>query len=263
MERDEPHIGLCLFANFSRRKCKVLRIGTRIQEMYGYKLENDGPQPEETRTVLGWSQREKDLGVQVEGDLEFKEEVCIRAKKGNAIMGIIRRTFTYLNEDTFCLLFKSLVRPHLEYASSVWSPYLKQDIARLEAVQRRATKQVPGLRNLPYPERLRHLKLPTLRFRRRRGDMIEVFKILHGMYDINHEDFFERNVDASTRGHSLKLKKIRSNTRRRLTSFARRVITDWNALPDAVVAATSLISFKNRLDKYWQHHPQLYDWEAE
>jgi ribonuclease P/MRP protein subunit RPP40 len=241
----------------------MLRVGSAMMQKAVYSLANSDQSSDEDRTTLAWSESEKDLGVLVDGELNFKDEICARAKKGNTIMGIIRRTFTYMNEVMFCTLFKALVRPHLEYASSVWSPVLKQDITRLEDVQRRATKQVPGLRELTYPERLRRLKLPSLSFRRKRGDMIEVYKILHGLYNINPSHFFERMDESSTRGHSLKLKKIRSNTRRRLASFSRRVITDWNSLPEAVVSAPSLNCFKARLDSHWENHPLLYDYEAE
>ena len=107
--------------------------------------------------------------------------------------------------ETFCLLYKALVRPHLEYACSVWNPYKKKMIEELENVQRRATKLVPGLSNLPYEERLKKLDLPTLKFRRMRGDMIEVYKITSGKYDTSVcKDLFELNTTSSTRGHSKK-----------------------------------------------------------
>ena len=93
--------------------------------------------------------------------------------------------------------------------------------------------------------------------------MIEVYRILHQKYNINPTHFFAKVDDSTTRGHSLKLKKPRCSTSKRLASFSHRVITDWNALPEAVVAAPSLISLKNRLDQHWKNHPLLYDWEAE
>ena len=88
------------------------------------------------------------------------------------MMGIIRRTFEYLEDKCFSTVFKSFVRPHIEYANQVWSP------TALENVQRRATKLIPG-----YKERLIRLNLPTLSYRRLRGDMIEIYKILTGKYD--------------------------------------------------------------------------------
>ena len=69
------------------------------------------------------------------------------------------------------------MRPHIEYAQSVWSPYLKKHIHMIENVQRRARKVIPGFIKISYEERLKKLKLPTLKYHRLRGDMIEVYKI--------------------------------------------------------------------------------------
>jgi hypothetical protein len=63
-------------------------------------------------------------------------------------MGLIRRTFTYIDEPTFLMLYTALVRPHLEYPNSVWNPYKKKHITALENVQRRATKLIPGLKDM-------------------------------------------------------------------------------------------------------------------
>ena len=93
----------------------------------------------------------------------------------------IRRTFKYLNAETFLPIYKTLVRTHLDYLNAVWAPYKKKHIDKIESVQKRATKQIPGLGNLSYPERLK--KLPTLAYRRIRRDMIEAYKILHMKYD--------------------------------------------------------------------------------
>ena len=87
------------------------------------------------------------------------------------MMGIIRRTFEYLDDKCFSTVFKSLVRSHIEYANQVWSPYLMKYITALENVQCRATKLIPGYKELDYKERLKRLNLPTLSYRRLRGDM--------------------------------------------------------------------------------------------
>jgi len=96
-----------------------------------------------------------------------------------------------------------IVRSHLEYANSVWNPYRMGLIKDLVKVQMRATELVMKLKHLKYKERLERLKLrlPTLRYRRTRGDMIEVYKILTESYckSVNY------NSISVTRGHNLKL----------------------------------------------------------
>ena len=81
------------------------------------------------------------------------------------------------------------------------------DIEKIENVQRGATKQVPTLKNMEYNERLKKLKMPTLKYRRMPGDMIEVFKIINGNYDpLTTVDMFELSTTSNTRGHSKKMK---------------------------------------------------------
>ena len=113
------------------------------------------------------------------------------------------------------MLYKSMVRPHLEYANQVWAPRLKKHIEMLENVQRRATKLVPGLKDLEYEERLRRLKLPTLAYRRLRGDLIEVYKIMTGKYDPEVcEGLIVRRKDDRSTGHPHKIFKERELTAR-------------------------------------------------
>ena len=88
-------------------------------------------------------------------------------------------------------LYKAIVIPHLEYCIHAWSPYLRKDIDMLEKIQRRATKLIPGLRDLRYEERLKECGLTTLETRRLRGDQIEVFKILNGYENIDSNFFLK------------------------------------------------------------------------
>ena len=99
------------------------------------------------------------------------------------MMRIIRRTFDFLDQNMFLQLFRSLIRPFAETSVAVWAPYKKTDITELERVQRRATNQVHDQKHLEYSERLKKIGLPTLVFRRLRGNMIEIFKIMAGIYD--------------------------------------------------------------------------------
>ena len=102
-------------------------------------------------------------------------------------MGQLKRTFRFWTKSTFKTIFSAFVRPHLEYAAPVWSPYSKKDIAILEKVQRSATKLVPGIRNLSYHDRLLELDLTTLEERRIRGDLIRFFKLYSGDNIINFQ----------------------------------------------------------------------------
>jgi len=108
----------------------------------------------------------------------------------------------YLLEEVFVLLYEALVRSQLEYANSVWNPYRMGLVKDLEKVQMRATKLVITIKHLKYKERLPRLKLPTLRFRRIRGDMIEVYKILTCSYCKNANLHLELQQDDITMGQS-------------------------------------------------------------
>ena len=100
--------------------------------------------------VLGSTTQEKDLGVTFSADMKVSEQCGIAASKGNQILGLIRRTIMYKEKQ----LYKSIVRPHLEYCIQAWRPYRKKDIDKLERIQQRATKMNPELRDLSYKSRL-------------------------------------------------------------------------------------------------------------
>ena len=124
-----------------------------------------------------------------------------------------------------------------------------------------APRYIPSLQNLSYEERLHKLNIPTLCFRRLWGDMIEAYKMFH-VYDDELECLLDRQVDSATRGHSYKLTKKHTRLQIRQHVFKNRIINLWNSLPEEVVTAPTLNSFKNRLDKLWENHPMRYDWEA-
>ncbi|XP_069103772.1 uncharacterized protein [Argopecten irradians] len=126
---------------------------------------------------------EKDLGVTIDQQLKFTRHIEASAKKANQIQGVLKRSLKYLNKRSFCNLYKAMVRPHLEYASTVWTTNTKKDKITLEKVQRRATKLIKNIRNKSYPERLLDLGLPTLEYRRLRSDMVEVFLVRRGSLD--------------------------------------------------------------------------------
>ena len=159
----------------------------------------------------------------------------------------------------FLRLYKSLVRPHLEYASPVWSPYLKKHQIFLENVQRRATKLIKNLSQLSYKERLLQLGLPSLEYRRMRADMLQVYKILNNINLPSTNDLLITAYCNRTRGHNLKLSKQSSNTELRRNRFSIRVVDSWNNLTHEIVNAPSVNSFKNKLNSFCKHHPSKFE----
>jgi len=119
----------------------------------------------------------------VDSKLSFSDHITEKVNKAYSIPGIIIRNFQHVDKVAFVLLYKALVVSHLEYANTVLSPYKQYLIQVVEKVQKRATKLVHECKHLPYTDRLQYLKLPTLKYRRHRGDMIETYKIIHGLYD--------------------------------------------------------------------------------
>ena len=98
--------------------------------------------------------------------MKVSEQCGIAASKGNQILGLIKRTITYKEKHLIVLLYKAIVRPHLEYCIQAWRPFRKKDIDKLERIQRRATKMIPELRDLSYESRLLQCGLTTLETRR-------------------------------------------------------------------------------------------------
>ena len=125
------------------------------------------------------------------------------------------------------------------------------DIKKIESVQRRATKLIPEFKDKTYEQRLKELILFSVEYRRLRGDMIQVYKILNKMDRVEPEKFFI-TCPSNTRGHSKKLFKQRCKKDVRKYAFSQRVVDNWNSLTEEIVTSESLNIFKARLDKYWK-----------
>ena len=90
----------------------------------------------------------------------------------------------------------------------------------------------------------------SLEQRRVRRDLIQTYKLLKGFDRVNYNRFFTLNAANRTRGHSLKLSKSISRLDFRRNFFSQRVVNSWNKLPQSVIDADSVNTFKNRLDKF-------------
>ena len=237
--------------NLNPSKCKVLHASKNPRESHQQYSIDTGNQVIQLEKCAF----EKDLGVFVDEKLSFETHIGNVVKTANRVTGIIRRQFKYIGHEVFVNLYKSLVRPLVEYSSVVWSPSTIRDQKQIEGVQRRATKLAPKMANMSYNQRLVKLGLPTLEYRRLRADMIQVYKIVHRIDRINPDMFFELSETTRTRGHKYKIKKQRPRTNLKKFSFSHRVVDTWNALPANVVEAQDLNSFKSLLNAAWKHHP--------
>jgi hypothetical protein len=203
--------------------------------------------------MIANTMEEKDLGIIIDNKLYFQNHINKQVNKANQKLGLINRSFKYMDKNMFLQLFKSLVRPHLEYGSTVWSVANTKEAIIIENVQRKATRLIKEIQYLSYGNRLKHLGLPTLQYRRIRTDVVETFKIIKSMYKVEIDTIFPKNNTATTRGHKYKIYKKHCRTNRRKYSFSQRVLAHWNALPESVIDATSVNSFKNRLNNHWKN----------
>ena len=139
---------------FHPDKCHVLSLGKIENTVHTHRYSICGREMEHVG-------EEKDLGVVIDSELSFDEHISAKVNKANAMVGLIRRAFSYLDPKMFLKLYTAFVRPHLEYAVAVWSPHLVKHIDLVEKVQMRATKLIDGFGKLTYQERLEKLKLST------------------------------------------------------------------------------------------------------
>ena len=227
---------------FNVDKCSVVHFGHKNAHNT-YKLGNQ---------QLKSSVNEKDLGVIVDSTGKFSEQCRIAVNNANSTLGIIRRHVKSRKKNIIVRLYKSLVRPKLEYCVQVWSPHLRKDIDSMERVQRRATKMITECKNVNYESRLNKVNLIHLEKRRERGDLIQVYKLIKGFDKIDYRQFFELAGNFRTRGHRFRIVKVRSRLDIRSKFFSQRVVNVWNEPPVNVVEAETVNSFKNRLDDHWR-----------
>jgi hypothetical protein len=188
----------------------------------------------------------RDLGVMVDSNLNFRDHVIKLSAEGHQMAGIILRNFRHLPKGILVSLFVSTVRSKLEYCSTLWSPNSKTLQSKLENVQRRFTKRLPGMSSLSYQERLKHLGLLTLKTRRRFLDLVLMYKIVFGLSCLPAQSLFsftKQTYHHNLRGHPLKVNIPEPKNNREKASFVYRTAVLWNSLPQDVFSE-SFAAFK-------------------
>jgi Reverse transcriptase (RNA-dependent DNA polymerase) len=190
----------------------------------------------------------RDLGVLVDSSCSFDSHINSIVGKAYSRIGIIFKGFRSRDKCVLKQAYITFVRPVLEYASSVWSPYKKKHINALENVQRYFTRRVPALRDLSYLDRLASLNIETLELRRLRFDLYMYFKILNNLSPWDPNFYFSYLThNFGTRSSNSTLTIPKSSTKIVNNEFFVRHITCWNSLPLKIKSAASFQSFKTLL----------------
>jgi hypothetical protein len=132
----------------------------------------------------------KELGVIFDNKLSFTPHINVIVSRAHARASLIHKCFLSTDRATLVRAFITYMRPILEYASSIWSPYHLTDVRKIEAVQRRVTKRLPGLTAFNYSTRLAILGLDCLELRRLRLDLVLAYKLIDGLVEAKSSTLF-------------------------------------------------------------------------
>ena len=227
---------------FNPSKCNVIRIlpkKTKKPLNSTYQLHNQ---------TLEMTKESKYLGVTITDNLTWSTHIKNIAAKGNSTVGFLRRNFKECTTNVKAATYTTMVRPVLEYASTVWDPHEEKDKNLLEMVQRRAARYchnnyfetTPGV----VTNMLGHLGWETLSERRRSNRLCMLYKIQNGEVGIDPREYLKQS-DSRTRGNRFQPDQNKHNAV--FYSFFPRTISDWNSLPTSVTSASSLEAFRRGL----------------
>ena len=238
---------------FNAKKCKIMHFGNRNPRA-NYLM--DGIE-------LGKTTEERDLGIQIVDTLKPTRQCAIAAKSAHFAISQIQRSFHFRKKSDLIPLYKTFVRPKLEFGVAAWSPWNESDIQVLENVQKRLIRLLSDVRGASYEEKVQDAGLSILKERRERGDMIEVFKTLRHKNNVDAKLWFSivgeeaRPLRSNTlvgeegeRRRENVLEVERCNLEVRKNFFVVRAAKKWNELPDNVKKATSTNNFKNTYDAW-------------
>ena len=238
---------------FHADKCKIMHVGKNNPHCRYFMK---GKQ-------IGETTEEKDLGVWMEVTAKPGKQCAAAAKSANFTLGQIQRSFHFRTKKTLIPLYKTFVRPKLEFAVQAWSPWQEGDKKTLEKVQQRMIRMLSDVHGSSYEEKLKKVGLTTLTERRERGDAIETFKILNGFNKVEKEKWFKleeedsrptrrntRITDGKEHRRANVLKEEAAKLEVRRNCFVVRAAKTWNSIPDEVKEKKSINAFKNAYDEW-------------
>ena len=228
--------------SFNIPKCKIMHIG-RNNPRYEYTMSGK---------LLAKVEEEKDIGVTVHSSLKPSRHCQKIAATSNAVLRQLTKNFHYRDRHVFKKLYVQYVRPHVEFASPAWSPWSEQDKTLLEKVQIKAVNLVTGLKGLTYEDKCKELGLETLEQRRTKQDILQTYKIIHGVDKVEHERLFQLTgptLGRQTRftADPLNIVVERANLDIRKNSYTIRAAEHWNRLDSDMKSSNSVLTLKGKL----------------
>ena len=187
---------------FHPQKCSVLSITrSRFPVKYSYRLKGH---------VLDLQDSTKYLGVDIQSSLSWKTHIDRITKKSNSMLGFLRRNLRSCSEETKANAYFSMVRSNLEYCSSVWSPHHKDQIHKIEMVQRRAARYTTNrFRNTSsVSSMIDQLQWESLESRRSKIQLTLFFKVIHNFIDIPPDNYLTPSTTRTRSTHSKKYRQF-------------------------------------------------------
>ncbi len=234
--------------SFNDKKCKAQHITRKIAHLTTtYKLSSN----------LEQIDTESDFGVWVQNNLTWNKQVHYQSEKANKLLGYISRSTYMHNTAVRRILYLALVRPHLGYATQIWSPQSVLLIQQIERTQRQATKfilELPFSSNTDYKTRLQTLSLLRICYWHEYLDLVLFYKIVNGLVKVKPlipTIRTTRQLRSST-NTATKFIKLKCKTTTHQRSFSIRTTRVWNLLAGELKLKTcGLLTFKSILSKYF------------
>ena len=203
-------------------------------------------------SIIEPSEYVRDLGIFIDRKLDWKVHIFNICKKSRRTSGWVLNTFFTREREPMFTIYKTLIRPILEYNCEIWNPYKITDIIQIEKIQRTFTYKITGVQDLNYWERLTNLKLLSLQRRREKIILTIIWKIKNNILPNSINLLFrEHDRLRATRAILPPLPKTNSGlTTKYENSFAVRGARLWNSLPPPLTRITQMNVFKSALDKY-------------
>jgi hypothetical protein len=225
------------------KKCEFMTVSRRINKSDRSYLLCD--------TILEKVNFFKYLGIIFSNDLSLNRQIDAVVSRANRAQGFIRRNLKKSTMATKLKCYKSLVRPHLEYACSAWDPFLSSDMHRMEMVQRRAARFICNKysRLESVTQMLNDLNLVSLSQRRQNARSKLFYKLDSQLIPLELPDQLKRKVLNGRTDNGKAYTHIVTHSNPYFSSFFPRTVRDWNSLPPAAVSSPSLCSFSNKLKR--------------